>query len=248
MELILFLFDEQKLQLHFSSAASFKGREPNVVKQTILREIKVFETLIKVLEKLNGDQLIMQRKRATKDEHSPAFSQFFECKERLFHCFLFLIKKNKRNQECLTKWVDEFINQFFDRDSRELDSPFDYQCLIRKIFKSNQALLKKRLTVTRTQEKLEKITDSQKRFEKLLEVLSFLFVVLGDNNSDKQRFISELLFSRNSEFVLNIKKDEGSKELCLESPFPEFRLVELHKYNHHLEKKLHFIEYFKVLV
>jgi hypothetical protein len=72
-------------------------------------------------------------------------------------------------------------------------------------------MLRKRLTVDKINEKLKKIADPVKRFEKLLEVLKFLFVVFNKNKIDKQRCVYELLFVKNSDFVLEIKKDEISK-------------------------------------
>jgi len=47
-------------------------------------------------------------------------------------------------------------------------------------------MLRKRLTVDKINEKLKKIADPVKRFEKLLEVLKFLFVVFNKNKIDKE--------------------------------------------------------------
>lgn len=60
----MFIFDEEKLyKLYFPQIESYKGLIPNYKKQVILREIKFFELLIKILDKLNTDQMILKKKK-----------------------------------------------------------------------------------------------------------------------------------------------------------------------------------------
>ena len=70
-----------------------------------------------------------------------------------------MIKNNVKNQEYLSKWVDEFINQFLDSNSNKIINGFNYENLIKKIFKNNHLLIKKKLTANKINNKLQKIKD-----------------------------------------------------------------------------------------
>lgn len=77
--------------------------------------MKIFEILIKILDKFNGDQMILERKRIreTGDERNTfntVYSIYMDCKNKLFYAFLYLIKNHPKNQQYLSKWVYEFIN------------------------------------------------------------------------------------------------------------------------------------------
>ena len=56
----MFLFDDMKLlNLKFPNLQSYYKLTPNKLKQTILKELKIFELLIKILDKLNTDKMIL---------------------------------------------------------------------------------------------------------------------------------------------------------------------------------------------
>lgn len=65
-----------------------------------------------------------------------------------------MIKDNIKNQGYLSKWVDEFINQFLDSNSNKIINGFNYENLIKKIFKNDHQLIKKKLTSNKINSKL----------------------------------------------------------------------------------------------
>jgi len=61
---IMFIFDDDRLlNKDFPKINYYEKFEPNYKKQVILREFCFFELLIKILDKLNSDQLILQKKK-----------------------------------------------------------------------------------------------------------------------------------------------------------------------------------------
>lgn len=70
VEIIMFLFDDSSIQkLNFPTIDQYKKQKPNKKKQTILKELKIFEILIKILDKLNSDQMILERKKSNDAEY-----------------------------------------------------------------------------------------------------------------------------------------------------------------------------------
>ena len=250
VEIIMFLFDDQKLlHLHFSNTNYYKNLTPNKKKQTILKELKIFELLIKILEKLNSDQKILKRKENLingKDctRNSYLIEKLISCKRRVFYSLLFMIKNNKKNQKYLSKWIDEFINQFFDRNSTIQEEEFNYQILIKKIFKNNQEMLLKKLSPKKIQKKLMKIIDIKLRFEKLIEILQFLHVVYNKNKRGMLNCIYELLFIENIQMFIKIKKIEGNFIVEDHSG----KKIDLKKYNNKFENHYNFSKFFEVIV
>ena len=77
--------------------------------------MKIFEILIKILDKLNTDYMILERKKNNENEDdissfATIYQIFTDCKNNVFYSFLYLIKNHEKNQEYLSKWVEEFIN------------------------------------------------------------------------------------------------------------------------------------------
>lgn len=189
--------------------------------QNIFRQTGGIDFIFKFIETL--EQKLLQ----PKSENQTPEEIFYEIKnlEKIHILSLYfltllevIIRNNNENQLYIIKFLDSILKIILTKEKMLKDVERKYKNIIFCIISNYPQSMNTYLNLGIISENIEQVTDVNKKFNKFLEMLYFLYsIFINSRNSieDLDYIFIELFINKFEDFILKIIYDEFQKKYCL---------------------------------